>query len=94
LTVGGGEAGPVPPIPPIAVVVSPLRGSIVPGGQVAFTASVEGAPAGVTWEISGPGAIGPDGVFTAAGLPGRVHVTARSTSDPRAVGLASVDVGL
>jgi len=93
LTVGGGEAGPVPPIPPIGVVVTPLRGGIAPGGQVTFAASVEGAPGGVTWEISGPGAIDADGVFTAAAQPGRVHVTARSTSDPRAVGLASVDVG-
>jgi hypothetical protein len=92
LPTGGGEPGPVPPIPPIAVVVTPLRGSTTPGGQVSFAASVEGAPPGVTWEISGPGSIDAGGRFTASAEVGRVHVVARSASDPRAVGLASVDV--
>jgi hypothetical protein len=78
----------------VAVVVTPPLPSVAPGGQVGFAAGVEGAAAGVTWELRGPGAIDAGGVYTApASGAARAHVIARSTGDPRAIGLAAVDVG-
>ena len=93
-SVGNGAPGPVPPIAPVAVVVAPALTQVDPGGQVAFAASVEGAAAGVTWELRGPGTIDANGLYTAPSSgTARTEVIARSASDPRAVGLAAVDVG-
>lgn len=87
------EAGPVPPLAPVAVVVTPALAAVAPGAQVVFSAAVEGASGGVTWETLGPGSIDAGGVFTApASGAERTHVFARSTGDPRAVGLAAADV--
>jgi hypothetical protein len=89
----GAEPGAVPPISPVAVVVTPALAAVVPGGQVAFGASVEGGAAGITWEVLGPGTIDAAGLYTApAATTARTHVIARSISDPRAIGLAAVDV--
>jgi hypothetical protein len=86
--------GPVPPMPPVAVVVTPALAAVAPGAQIAFAASVEGAAGGVVWTIDGPGTIDAAGTYTAPATGAvRVHVTARSASEPAAVGLAAVDVG-
>jgi hypothetical protein len=88
------QPGPVPPIAPVAVVVAPTLAQVGHGGQVTFAASVEGALAGVTWELRGPGTIDASGLYTAPGSgTARAQVIARSTSVPGAIGLAAVDVG-
>jgi hypothetical protein len=86
------DPGPVPPISPVAVMVTPALAAVAPGGQVAFAASVEGGAAGVTWELRGPGTIDAGGLYTAPATTTRTHVIARSMSDPRAIGLAAIDV--
>jgi len=90
----GEQPGPVPPIAPVAVVVTPTLAQVGHGGQVTFAVSVEGAAAGVTWELRGPGTIDGSGLYTApASGTARAQVIARSTSAPGAIGLAAVDVG-
>jgi len=91
----GGTPGPVPPIPPAAVVVSPALAAVAPGGQVAFSATVEGhaGGGGVTWTVVGGGTIDGNGLFTApASGPQRTAIVARSAADPRITGLAAADV--
>jgi len=76
-----------------ALPLAPARASVAPGEQVAFGASVEGSAGGVTWEVRGPGTIDAAGLYTApAAITARTQVIARSTGDPRAIGLAAVDV--
>ena len=67
----------------LTVRVSPTRAHALPGGEVAFVASVydsEGEPvaADVVWSVIPPrvGAIGSDGRFIAGGEPGRAIVRA------------------
>ncbi len=67
----------------LTVRVSPTRAHALPGGEVAFVASVydsEGEPvaADVMWSVIPPrvGAIGSDGRFIAGGEPGRAIVRA------------------
>jgi hypothetical protein len=87
------EPGPVPPMAPVAVVITPALASVLPGAQVVFQASVEGTAPGVTWDVLGPGTIDANGTYTApVSGTARVHVIARSGDDPRAIGLAAVDV--
>jgi hypothetical protein len=88
------QPGPVPPMAPIAVVVDPPLTQVANGGQAQFTAAVEGASGGVTWEVRGLGTVDAAGLYTApAAGTFRAQVVARSQSQPGAVGLAAVDVG-
>ena len=86
--------GPVPPMFPAAVVVEPALVQVANGAQTQFTASVEGASGGVTWEVRGLGTVDASGVYTApAAGTFRAEVVARSAGEPGAIGLAAVDVG-
>ncbi|HZJ71459.1 MAG TPA: hypothetical protein VFF36_11055 [Planctomycetota bacterium] len=88
------QPGEVPPMSASAVVVEPALVQIGHGAQTQFTANVEGASAGVTWEVRGLGTVDANGLYTApAGGAFRAEVVARSTSEPAAIGLAAVDVG-
>jgi hypothetical protein len=88
------QPGPVPPMAPVAVVVDPPLTQVVNGGQAQFTASVEGAAGGVTWEVRGLGTVDAAGLYTAPAAGAfRTQLVARSSSQPGAIGLAAVDVG-
>ncbi len=65
---GGGSSTPPPtPTPPPTIVVTPSSANVNIGGSQTFTANA----AGVTWSITGPGSISPNGAYLApATFPG------------------------
>ncbi|MEA3409268.1 MAG: hypothetical protein U9Q95_02860, partial [Candidatus Eisenbacteria bacterium] len=84
----------------LTVRVSPTRAHAMPGGDVAFAASVydsdgEPVPADVMWSVIPPrvGAMGSDGQFT-AGAPGRAIIRALAMyGEATGAGHSVVDVG-
>lgn len=93
-----------PPPPPYVpgIVVNPSSQTLPAGAQQSFTASVNGAPATVTWNVScnstvagACGTIDANGVYTAPLAPpagGTITVTATSTNGSANPGNASVTV--
>jgi hypothetical protein len=64
---------------------------MVAGTSAQLSASVAGAPAGVTWAASG-GSITPSGLLTAPSAAGKVTVTATSIENPEASAQAVITV--
>jgi hypothetical protein len=75
----------------VVVGLSGAPPSMVVGTSVQLSATVAGAPGGVTWSASG-GSITPAGLFTAPAAPGTVTVTATSVENPEAAAQAVVMV--
>lgn len=76
----------------IVVTISPETAEIKTGGELAFTATVEGADDDhVTWSATG-GFITREGFYTAPNEPGTYLVTATSQEDPNASATAEVEV--
>lgn len=99
---GGGASGPPPP-PVISVSVAPQAGSVLLGGTLQFTATVQNSTdTAVTWSVNSiPGGSDQVGSVTAAGvytapadLPqgGTVQVTATSHADSSKSGTATVSL--
>jgi hypothetical protein len=86
------------PLPPIAVSVSPGVAAVLPGGTVAFTATVTGTTGvqstAVTWSVqeAGGGTVSAVGVYTAPATVSTYHVVATSVADTSKSGTASVSV--
>lgn len=79
------------------VAVIPESPTIAPGASLAFTASVNGAPAGqspVTWSLqeAGSGTVDSGGRYTAPGTEGVYHLVATSVADPSKSGTAILTV--
>src|SRR5262245_47424818 len=66
----------------MSVAVTPHAASVIPGGMVAFTATVTGTTSAqstaVTWSVqeAGGGTVDASGHYTAPGAAGTYHVTA------------------
>ena len=80
------------------ITVSPLNAVVVPGGTKQFTATALdqfGDPLSVqpafSWAVSGGGAIGGTGLFTAGGVAGGPYAVSATSGGK--TGLAGVDVG-
>jgi hypothetical protein len=82
--------------PVVTVTVAPSTPSVVPGGTVAFTATVTGTgTTGVTWSVqegAAGGAITAGGSYTAPATAGTYHVRATSMADASKSGTATVTV--
>ncbi|MBU7016149.1 MAG: hypothetical protein HXS44_01470 [Theionarchaea archaeon] len=66
------------------LVTDPLQVTLIGGETQQFTAQVGGEPQSVTWTVSGPGRISPDGLYSAPAVvtkPCHALVTAISTKD-------------
>ncbi len=100
---GGTSSGTPPPPPPASIIVSvtPQTGTVLLGGTLSFTATVQNtSDTTVTWKVGGisggsaqVGTITADGVYMApADLPqgGTVQVTATSHADSSKSGAAAV----
>jgi hypothetical protein len=80
-----------------SVVVTPSGiGEVWQGATVQFTAQVKGrSDQAVTWSVGegkGGGTIDSTGLYTAPSVAGTFHVVATSHADPKASGIASVEV--
>ena len=85
--------------PAIAVSVSPTTASVLAGGVTTFSATVTGAAAGqstdVTWAVregAGGGNVDASGRYTAPGTPGTFHVVATSVADSSQSATATITV--
>ena len=75
----------------VSVGLSGAPASMVAGTSVQLSASVTGAPGGVTWSATG-GGVTPSGLFTAPKTPTKVTVTATSAENPEAAAQAVIAV--
>ncbi|MEO8129735.1 MAG: Ig-like domain-containing protein, partial [Bryobacteraceae bacterium] len=79
-------------VPSVAVTVSPISTTVLPGGSQQFTASVTGASNNaVTWTATG-GTISAAGVYTAGPTAGTFTVTAVSVQDSSKSASATVTI--
>ncbi len=81
----------------LGVVVTPESPTMAPGASLAFTASVNGTPAGqsaVTWSLqeAGGGTVDSTGLYTAPATEGVYHLAATSANDSSKSGTATVTV--
>jgi len=75
------SSGPVLPPVPVAVTLSPVSATVVPGGTQQFTATVTGSTnTAVTWSATA-GSVSTGGLYTAPSTGGAYTVTATSTAD-------------
>jgi len=73
---------------------TPVGATVKVGGQLQFTATVNGAMnSGITWLVSGGGTINASGLFNATTVGGPYTVTATSQADGTKFGSTSVTVG-
>jgi Bacterial Ig-like domain (group 2) len=89
-----GNPTPDPPTSPVSSVsVTPSVTSLAPGGNVSFTASVQGTTSNkaVSWACS-TGTITQSGVYNAPSTAGMAFVTATSVADPTKTATATVTV--
>ncbi len=104
-TLGCGTGSAPPPPPPllIEVTVKPATGSLVLGGQMAFTATVTNTiDTAASWSVNGvPGGNTTLGTITSAGLytapadlpsPATVQITATSHADPAKSGTGNLAI--
>ena len=82
---------------PILVSVSPKPATVLAGGQLTFTANVEGnSNTAVTWSLSGGGSLsttsGSTTTYTAPAAAGTATLTATSLADGSCSGSAAISI--
>lgn len=80
----------------VSVKIIPEAITVGAGESYSFKATVDGsADTAVTWRLeegAAAGTVGPDGLYTAPGNPGRYHLAAVSQADPNAQAVAAITV--